>query len=166
MVGGDYQLSTQNAVYSFGCQYHAFNQAFEQLDFDKPLKSVLVLGGGLGSVCEILQKRYGQEPKFTLVEYDDIICELARSTLSPEVLKRCKLVNIGAATYVKNCREQFDLIIVDLFQDIIVPDDFLQESFLKQLRSLFAFNCRLLFNMIITTQEAEELALRFYKEAL
>ena len=54
---GRYQLSTANAIYSFEDLYDNFFDAFKKVNLDQyPIKNVLVLGLGLGSIPLMLEK--------------------------------------------------------------------------------------------------------------
>jgi len=165
LVRGSFQLSTSSAVYSFGRKYHAFNTAFEKL---KPklqsVQSVLVLGGGLGSVCEILQKDFHLSAQYTLVEFDPIICSLAEQVLESQIKKNCKIVYSEARDYLSACSTQFDLVVVDLFNDIQVPDVFRSESFLEDLKPLLSSKGHLLFNLVTSTDQTKRLAEQFYQQ--
>ncbi|MGB1120856.1 MAG: hypothetical protein ACPG3Z_02595, partial [Saprospiraceae bacterium] len=56
---GRYQLSTQNAIYSFGDLYTNYYQAFEQINLDKyDIQNVLILGFGLGSIPLMLENNF------------------------------------------------------------------------------------------------------------
>ena len=60
MSNGRYQLTTENAIYSYDDLYANFSLAFEKLDWKQfPEKShVLVLGLGLGSIPYMLEKKF------------------------------------------------------------------------------------------------------------
>ena len=66
MQKGKLQLSTQNAIYSYGENYHNFAKTFAQLDLSSIQNGeVLILGFGLGSIPLILEKSYGLQAQYT-----------------------------------------------------------------------------------------------------
>src|SRR4051812_4478184 len=70
---GEYKLSTENAIYSYGKNYTSFAGAFHTLDvLHREIENVLILGFGLGSVVDLLEKNTSIQ-KITAVDADDVI---------------------------------------------------------------------------------------------
>lgn len=145
---GRLQLLSGNAVYSWDDLYRNFNIAFGQLELDKrPFHDVLLLGLGLGSVPYILEKIYRRNYRYTAVEWDETVAELAtRYTLS-RLASSVEVVIADAEIFVEVTEDQFDMVIVDIFEDDLTPPrfstrDFLQKSFARLRPGGFLlFNC-------------------------
>ncbi len=139
---GRYMLAAPNAVYSYEDLYHNFRRAFEQLQPEKwDLRRVLVLGTGLGSVVQLLEKRKAAENcHFTLIEIDPLVLEWAEKYTLSRLQSAYSLVCADAlqwlAANVQANAEAFDLIIVDIFVDDQIPDWVDKISFLQRLRGL------------------------------
>ena len=114
---GRKMLNAQNANYSFGNGYKVFERAFDELKvLDNPPQSVLVLGFGCGSVEHLLQTVLGIKSVITGVEYDAEIIRLYQAHFAPE--SPAKVHCMDAREFLSNNQEQYDLIVVDLFQDL------------------------------------------------
>lgn len=150
-------LNTRNANYSFGTGYQVFEFAFNHLD--KILAdglSVLVLGFGCGSIEHILKEKR-LNPKITGIEYDPEIVRLYKKHFMEEESK-VELICDDASNYLKTCNEQFDLVIIDLFDDLqTVPLTF-DKEFTTDLRRVCKEDGALVYNTVINSQQSEEKA--------
>lgn len=149
---GQYQLSTTNAIYSYGDLYDNFVKGFKVLNFDKLTgKKVLILGFGLGSIPLILEKKFNKQFDYVAVELDESVLYLANKYTVPELQSNIQFICTNALTYVEQCQEQFDLICMDVFLDDTVPKAFEKVDFLANLQSLLKPNGLLLFNRLALT---------------
>jgi len=127
LVRGRYQLSTPNAVYSFGDLYVNFAEAFRILDLHRlPGRKVLVLGLGLGSVIELLENHHHFEGAYTAVEFDEDIIALARACTLDEISAPVRTIAADAADFLRGGAPggPFDLILMDIFCDVLIPPFF------------------------------------------
>ncbi|MCB0698385.1 MAG: methyltransferase domain-containing protein [Chitinophagales bacterium] len=129
---GQYQLATTDALYSDGTRYKPIRIACKYLkDKMSDIKSVLMLGTGLGSGVQILAE-YGCNAKYTLVEYDRTVLDWAMELMPGDLAKRITPVCIDAQQFMNENTQKFDLIIVDIFRSRIVPDFVTSRTFLEQ----------------------------------
>lgn len=162
---GRYQLSTQNAIYSFGDLYSNYHKAFEQIDFDKyKIESVLILGFGLGSIPLMLEQNFQQNFQYTGVEIDESVIYLAEKYVTNELNSPIDIFTADALTFVKICEEQFDMICVDIFLDDIIPEDFQQQDFLKSVKRLLSNDGIVLYNRLALTDADKEASEAFLTE--
>lgn len=162
---GRYMLLSPNAVYSYEDLYFNFSETFARLQAENwPLKSVLVLGMGLGSVPQLLSQRFGQKnASFTLVEIDPLIIKWAKATTLPRIAATCELVCADALQFVENCQSKFDLVAIDIFIDDKVPQVFESQEFIEKIKSLLQPNGRLLFNRLSDTAAQNTLSQTYFK---
>jgi spermidine synthase len=166
LKNGRYQLSTANAVYSYGDLYDNFSGVFAKMDLDKAnIRSVLLLGLGLGSIPIILEKVFKKQYNYTAVEIDEEVVYLASKYTLPELESNIELFSTDAAIFTLQCQQQFDLIAVDIFLDDVIPNTFQQPSFLKQVAELLADKGVLLYNHLAYTQADRNKAKVFFDEA-
>ena len=131
---GQYQLATQDALYSDGRRYRPMLVAFEALKQKlKDVKNVLVLGTGLGSAVHILAAK-GYHPSYTLVEHDDLILEWCIEHLPGDEVKRVWPVCADAQSHMAHNDMKYDLVIADIFKSRVVPAFVTTEAFLTQCR--------------------------------
>ena len=162
---GRYQLSTQNAIYSFGDLYSNYYLAFEQIDFDKhKIENVLILGFGLGSIPMMLENNFQQEFNYTGVEIDECVIYLAEKYVTNTLKSPINIFTADALTFVKICEQQFDLICVDIFLDDVIPEDFQQQDFLQAIKSLLNKDGIILYNRLAQTKADKRASSVFYQE--
>lgn len=161
---GRLQLLSGNAVYSWDDLYRNFNIAFGQLDLDKrPFHDVLLLGLGLGSVPYILEKIYHRPYRCTAVEWDETVAELAsRYTLS-RLVNPVEIIVADAEVFVDIAEEQFDMVIVDIFEDDLTPPQFRTQDFLKKCAARLRPGGLLLFNCLHNRSHERSGAKRFFE---
>ncbi|MEL6923603.1 MAG: methyltransferase domain-containing protein [Bacteroidota bacterium] len=163
---GRFQLSTANAVYSFGDLYDNFSSAFAKLNLEQlPIEKVLVLGFGLGSIPIVMEKMYGRSYHFTAVEIDETVLALANKYALPDIQSPIEMICADAHAFVMQCSEQFDLITVDVFVDDKVPAAFEATAFLQQLQQLLRPSGVLLYNRLAYTQQDTAEAKAFYESS-
>lgn len=161
---GRFYLTTTNAVYSFGDLYGNFLHTFKKLDFNKiRFNEVLVLGFGLGSVPYMLAHVFKQRFRCTGVEADETIIEWATRYIEPNLTVPLNLQHGDALAFVEKCSQKFDLIVVDIFLDDLVPSQFESLEFLNNTKNLLAENGLLLFNRLADSETALWSTSAFYE---
>lgn len=164
---GRYQLCTANAIYSYEDQYNNFGNIFrDYLMLDKlPGNKVLILGLGLGSVPITLDALNPGVWHFTAVEIDDAVCELATIYGYPKIISPIDTHIMDAVYFVDQCREQFDLICLDLFVDDVIPDDCKSTTFLASLKKLLSPGGVIIANTLAYSEDHQKNSMSFYNEA-
>ncbi len=148
-------LNSRNANYSFGNGYKVFEYAFSKLGLSE-VKSVLVLGFGAGSVEHLINKVYNLDPQITGIEYDAEIIRLYRDHFSMGA--KNEVLHCDALQFLEQNTNVYDLIIVDLFDDLktvpIIYNDRFTEVILQSVseRGLLIYN---------TVESEEDKSLRF-----
>lgn len=160
---GRYQLSTANAIYSYGDLYDNFAEAFKQINLEqRKIKNVLILGFGLGSIPVILEKME-KHYNYTAIEIDEEVVYLASKYVVPHLQSKLEIICADAFAFMHQNEKQFDLIAVDLFLDDIIPDQFQQTDFLNQLKQAISPNGLLLYNRLNYNDTDHEANKLFYK---
>jgi len=163
LKNGRYQLSTANAIYSYGDLYDNFSEAFQQINLEqRDIKNVLILGFGLGSIPVILEKMKRQY-NYTAVEIDEEVVYLASKYVVPHLQSKLEIVCADAFAFMLQNDKQYDMIAVDLFLDDIIPDKFQQTDFLNQLKGALSSNGLLLYNRLNYNDSDHEANKLFYK---
>ena len=72
-----------------------------------------------------------------------------------------QLVCQDAMAFLKSCSDSYDLILVDVYNDLNVPDQFHNKDVLTMLKSLLSPNGMLIFNKVVanSTHKSEAYAL-------
>jgi predicted membrane-bound spermidine synthase len=166
LVHGRLQLVAEEAIYSFGDYYLNFRKVFEVFDFEQlPEKaSVLVLGLGLGSIPELLEKYLSLDYEFVAVEIDPVIIELASYYSLPALRSPVEVRQADAFQFLQMDDRRYDLICVDVFQDAVIPDHLDSGEFLSLLKESLVPGGAIIYNRLADTPRNKRLAQTYYEE--
>lgn len=147
---GRYMLNTPEATYSFEDRYTSYRSALKTITIDiKTISSVLVLGLGLGSIPQMMQKLHHYRGEIDCVEIDNVIIRLAEKYYPSQTqFHKLKIYNADALQWIRNNENKYDLIAVDLFISKIVPEQFHQIDFLIRLKDALSSKGVLLFSRL------------------
>lgn len=158
---GRWQLSAATALYSDGPAYRPLTAAFDYLEARlADCRKVLVLGAGLGSAAAILHQRKIAPQCITLVDIDPQVIRWGKETLDTSPGTRYEWVCSDVQDFAAQQSISCDLLIVDVFQDRIVPAFVTGPAFLQQCRQLLRPSIGILvLNYIINNEEGWATAL-------
>lgn len=150
---GEFQLATEDALYSDGSRYRPMLIAFNALKKGlSKVKSVLVLGAGLGSALQILNKK-GFNPTVTLVDNDMVVLKWTSNTLPKESMDKVQTVCNDANMFISNDDKTYDLLVVDIFKGRVVPDFVTEKEFLDKCKKHLNPGGALVLNYIVNSKE-------------
>ena len=164
LVRNRFQLSTEKSIYSFDDLYLNFLRAFRKVELPPDGANVLLLGLGLGSVPFMLESVFEKDYQITAVELDETVIELASKYTLPRLRNKVMVVHADAAIYLQVDINRYDMIIVDVFIEDIIPGFFEQTKGLKQIKERLLPNGMLLYNRLYRTKRDKELTEKFYNE--
>lgn len=146
-----WQLATEDALYSDGDRYKPFRIAFKHVPRERlaELNSCLILGAGLGSIVQILSGKYNVQATYSLVEHDNKILQWAMEHLNAQGIHRLVPYCEDALYFVQREKQQFDLICIDIFNGREVPPDFTEKAFLQHTRKILKPDGIWIMNYII-----------------
>lgn len=149
-VNGNLWLNSIHANYSFGSLHQVFKKAFRYFNLkETKFNSVLILGFGAGSVKQILRKEYQYNGKIKGIEYDGKIIDLGRQYFDvPQNNDSFRLLHTDATVFLNETTSRFDLIVIDLFNELEIPDEFLEKSFLEKVMNCKSEKGIIIFNVI------------------
>ena len=162
---GRFQLCTKNAVYSYEDKYDNFKRIFKQLDLDfLENGNVLILGFGLGSVPLLLQQNGLKRLSITGVELDENVIYLASKYALEKIEYPTEIIETDAAAFIHSTYEKYDLIVVDVFVDDVIPEQCRSLEFLEACKQRLSDKGILLFNALAATDEDKDEAEQLYFE--
>lgn len=103
-----------------------------------PAKNVLILGAGLFANAIQMSILLKGEGRITVVDTEACLYDLATKYMELSKYPNINFVAQDAMKYVFEVTEQFDYIIVDLFQGMSVPAEFLTDYFFNQISNILA----------------------------
>jgi spermidine synthase len=149
---GKYTLNSRNTNYSFGTLHTLFKKTFRKLKIDwQKIETVLILGFGAGSISEIIIN-YSPGCQVDGVEIDEKVIELGRKYFKTDTNKNLTLHCTPADKYIEECHKKYDLIIIDVFLDMVVPQELESEQFLLRVRDCLKPGGWVIFNKVIYTK--------------
>jgi spermidine synthase len=160
LVRNQLLLLCEDALYSVGNRYLPAVTLAKHLGDDlRRLRTVLVLGVGLGSIVRVL-RQHGCYPCYTLVEKDRTVLQWAMETLADErhpQPDQLEPVCRDAEAFMAENRRPFDLVFVDIFRGRRVPHFATTPPFLRRCRDGLAPGGRLVFNYLANEERRWEL---------
>ncbi len=151
LIKNRFQLSTEKSIYSFDDLYRNFYRAFGQIELPQSGSKVLVLGLGLASIPYMLEKQFRKDYRYTAVEIDEVVIELASRYTLPRIDSNVQIVHADAEVFVETDQSRYDLIIVDLFLEDVIPPYFNTVEGNEALGTLRAEGGTILYNRLYRT---------------
>lgn len=165
LLQGRLQLCTEKAVYSYSDLYTNFLRAFQSLRIHKlPFSNALLLGLGLGSIPEMLEKRFRCRYHYTCVEIDEGIIDLAKRYTLDRLESPFEIRCADAALFVEQTAGQYDLICSDVFIDDEIPEQTRSLDFFGHLRRLCSPGGIVLFNCFALGESDRKKARLLFEE--
>ena len=162
---GKYVLDSAHVNYSFGGLHTVFQRAFSQFRIkEREINNALILGFGSGSVASILQNEYGKHLEFTGVEKDAQVIALAKKYFSIDKYKNLSLHCEEAYDFTFKCTQRFDLIVMDVFIDLNVPEKFSEEKYVSSLGNLLSDKGILFYNLVIHNENVRNKGAQLFKQ--
>jgi len=146
LIKGRKILDSKNSNYSYGSLQRILEIGVSKVDL-KNVSSVLLLGLGGGSIISSLRKKFGYNQKIFAVELDQKVIEIAQKEFFISSSDNLIIENCDAQEFVNKRNCKFNLIIVDLFIDNKVPEQFYSEEFCDNLSSIMTKKCSIIFNL-------------------
>lgn len=144
-IEGRKVLDSQHANYSYGPLQDVLEYGLKQMSLDK-VNTVLVLGMGAGSIIQSLRNKFCYTKSIVAVEFDPIIIQIAEEEFGIVANNQLEIHCEDAENFVENDKRTYDLIIVDVFVDKDVPEEFYGNKFWRNLNLRANPNAQILFN--------------------
>jgi len=154
---GKKHLNTKNANYSYGSLQKILKFGLHKIDLSNCNK-ILILGLGAGSVIETLIKDFKYKNHITALDIDPVIIEIAKAEFNLSENKNLKIICENANSFMKRNKNLFDLIIVDLFIDDLVPSEIYKLSFWERITKSNSSKGSILFNASLQDENTKALS--------
>lgn len=157
LYNGKMLLNTKNTNYSFGSLQSILKTGLLDIGTTEisRMESVLILGVAGGSVVQTLVTDFSFSKEITGVELDSEIIHIANSYFGLDEISNFKCLIQDAEQFVKTDKNQYDLLIIDIFKDTEMPEFLFQESFISNSKQLLNKNGYILFNTMHLNKDSK-----------
>lgn len=150
-ANGELVLDSKNTNYSYGSLQRVLRLGLKRIGYEKvsAMQEILVLGVAGGSVIKTLTDEIGCTGKITGVEIDPEIIKIANQYFKLDRIPNLEIVIDDAFEFVLRTKKKYDLIIIDVFQDTVMPNFLFEKFFANRVGYLLASKGVILFNTMI-----------------
>ena len=162
-ANGELVLDSENTNYSYGSLQRILRYGLKSIGFKtiQKMNHILVLGVAGGSVIKTLVDEIKYKGKITGVEIDSDIIQIANEYFNLNQIKQLEIIIDDAFEFVLKTKNQYDLIIIDIFEDTNMPNFLFERFFSERICSILKNKGFVLFNTIIL-DEAHNIRNRKY----
>ena len=148
---GQLVLDSQNTNYSYGSLQRILRKGLKYIGFEriKKFENILILGVAGGSVIKTLVDEIKFKGKITGVEIDADIIAIATTYFKLNEIQNLEIVIDDAFEYVLKTKKKYDLIVIDIFQDTVMPNFLFEDFFINRVNFLLNLNGFILFNTMV-----------------
>lgn len=161
---GELVLDSKNTNYSYGSLQRILRKGLKFIGFEKiqTMNQILVLGVAGGSVIKTLVDEIHFEGKITGVEIDKAIIEIANEYFHLDQIQNLEIVIDDAFEFVLKTKDKYDLIIIDVFQDVRMPNFLFEKFFIDRICFLLNPKGFILFNTMLLSEQQKQLNQDFF----
>jgi len=154
LINGELVLDSKNTNYSYGSLQRILRHGLKKIGFSKivSMQEILILGVAGGSVIKTLVDEIKCKGQITGIELDEKVIELANNYFQLNSIQNLKILQGDAFEFVLRTKKQYDLIIVDVFQDTVMPTFLFESYFQDRLYSILNNKGYLLFNTMLLNE--------------
>ena len=155
---GELVIDSLNTNYSYGSLQRILGKGLRFIGKEKiqKMNHILILGIAGGSVIKTLKNEFEYQNKITGVEIDPNIIDLANKYFQLDEIQNLEIIITDAFEFVLRSSTQYDLVIIDIFQDTVMPSFLFEKYFIEKIEDLTAANGYILFNTMILNDEHQK----------
>lgn len=155
---GELVLDSKSTNYSYGSLQRILRKGLKYIGFERirDFDSILILGVAGGSVIKTIVNEIKFKGRIIGVEIDATVIDIANSYFELDKIPNLEIVIDDAFEYVLKTKLNYDLIIIDIFEDTKMPNFLFQDFFINRINSLLNLNGFILFNTMVINKKQEE----------
>ncbi len=155
---GELVMDANSVNYSYGSLQRALRVGLKQIGFEpiQQMDSILVLGVAGGSVIKTLVDEIDYKGKIIGVELDPEIIAVANTYFGLDKISNLEIVIADAQEFIQRETQKHDLIIIDVFEDNVMPAFLFQKKFIDSALNLLQPKGIILFNTLNKDNETNK----------
>lgn len=148
---GQLVLDSKNTNYSYGSLQRVLRKGLKYIGYKRiqNFNSVLVLGVAGGSVIKTLVDEINFKNNITGIEIDEEVVKIANNYFKLNKISNFNLIIEDAFEFVLKTQDTYDLIIIDIFQDTVMPSFLFEDYFINHVKEILRVNGFILFNTMV-----------------
>lgn len=150
LYNGNYLLDTTNTNYSYGSLQKVLKKGLLKIGKTqiKEMSEILLLGVAGGSVVKTLVQEFEFKNSITGIELDANIIRLANKYFGLDKITNFNCILENAEDFIAHSNQNFDLIIIDIFEDKNMPEFLFDETFISNYKKLVKPKGYIIFNFM------------------
>ena len=154
---GELVIDSLNTNYSYGSLQRILAKGLRFIGKEKiqNMNHILILGVAGGSVIKTLKSEFDYANKITGVEIDENVIYIANKYFQLDELENVDIIIADAFDFVMRSIDQYDLIIIDIFQDTYMPSFLFEKYFTEKIEDITTVGGYILFNTMILEQSQQ-----------
>ncbi|EKT4520110.1 spermine/spermidine synthase domain-containing protein [Flavobacterium psychrophilum] len=154
---GQLVLDSKNTNFSYGSLQKVLHFGLKEVGFEriKSFKNILVLGVAGGSVIKTLIDEIQYEGEITGIEIDPKTIIFANKYFGLDKIKNLQITITDAKKFITGTKETYHLIIIDIFEDDIMPTFLFENEFISNILKILKANSYVVFNTIVNNNADE-----------
>lgn len=155
---GQLVIDSKNTNYSYGSLQRVLRKGLKKVGFKsiQSMEHILILGVAGGSVIKTLIDEINYKGKITGVEIDSEINQIANDYFGLNHIPNVEIIIDDAFEFVLKTKKQYDLIIIDIFQDTVMPNFLFEKFFINRIGNILKTEGFILFNTMILNATHKE----------
>jgi spermidine synthase len=148
---GTLVLDSKHTNYSHGSLEKVLKKGMQHIGYTtlKDAKSTLLLGVAGGSAIKILRNEIDNEGKIIGVDIDPKVIDVATTYFNLGAYQNFEMIIEDASVFIAQNEQKFDFILIDIFEDNIMPDFLFEATFIENIKLAMTKNSYILFNFML-----------------
>lgn len=148
---GTLVLDSKHTNYSHGSLEKVLKKGMQYIGYTtlKDAKSTLLLGVAAGSAIKILRNEIHNEGKIIGVDIDPKVIDVATNYFNLGAYQNFEMIIEDARVFIAHNEQKFDFILIDIFEDNVMPDFLFEATFIENIKLAMTKNSYILFNFML-----------------
>lgn len=148
---GKLVLDSKHTNYSHGSLEKVLKKGMQHIGYStlKNIKTTLLLGVAGGSAINLLRNEIQNKGTIIGVDIDPKVIDIATTYFNLGEYQNFEMVVQDAQIYIAQNEQKFDFILVDIFEDNVMPNFLFESKFIENVKRAMAKECYILFNFML-----------------
>ncbi|WP_396209070.1 spermidine synthase [Flavobacterium sp.] len=148
---GKLVLDSKHTNYSHGSLEKVLEKGMQHIGYStlKNVQSTLLLGVAGGSAINLLRNKIHNNGIIIGVDIDPKVIDIATTYFNLGNYQNFEIVIQDAQIFIAQNNHKFDFVILDIFEDDVMPSFLFESNFIENIKQSMANNSWILFNFML-----------------